>query len=533
MNRFISRANQKLGVRGAAVLLLSITFIGQLVGFLRYKMINANFDDIGPQSTDAFFAAFKIPDFFFFSIAAGALGVAFMPFLADRLEKGNKKGVWDLSNSLMNLLAVIMAVVGVIIFVFADPLLRYIVAPGLARPDVPPEQLQNAITIMRLIAFNPLLFTISGVLTSTQQTFGRFFFFAAAPIFYNLSIIVSIFLFRDSLGLVGLGVGALLGAILQLLIVTFGLIGIGFRWKPSITWSKDFIETLRRLPPRSIDQGMDSINSIAETRFAARLGPSNVSHYENAYILHTAPILLIGTTISTAAFPKLNERLAQGRPDLFRKEFLQILSVIIWIIMPMVVVCYFARGYFARLISAKSSPEIAVLFGLLVVAILFRTIYAMISRWFYSQKDTKTPLFVSLVAIALNILLAYIWSKPQSYGISGLPLAQSVVAAVEVVILFAIMAIRDRKLIDKEFFGSIFKILSATGFCIAAAYMMVSLLPLLVVDRGIITLGVKLGTISLVTFLVYLGVSLIFGLSEARAVIGYAKKIILKPIKTY
>ena len=60
---------------------------------------------------------------------------------------------------------------------------------------------------MRLLAFNPLLFTLSGILTSVQQTMGRFFFFAIAPLFYNVSIIVSIFIFKDNIGLVGLGAG--------------------------------------------------------------------------------------------------------------------------------------------------------------------------------------------------------------------------------------------------------------------------------------------------------------------------------------
>ena len=60
---------------------------------------------------------------------------------------------------------------------------------------------------MRLLAFNPLLFTISGVLTSVQQTMGRFFFYAIAPLFYKLSIIVSIFVFKHNIGLVGLGLG--------------------------------------------------------------------------------------------------------------------------------------------------------------------------------------------------------------------------------------------------------------------------------------------------------------------------------------
>ena len=105
--------------------------IGQLLGFLRTKLVNANFPTTGPNSTDAYFAAFNVPDFFFFTLAAGALGVAFMPVLSDRLYKGDRKGVWELSTSLMNLLAIIMGVVGVIMFVFAEPLIKYLVAPGL------------------------------------------------------------------------------------------------------------------------------------------------------------------------------------------------------------------------------------------------------------------------------------------------------------------------------------------------------------------------------------------------------------------
>jgi len=526
-NKWIRRANKKVGVSGAAALLIAVSLVGQVLGFLRYKIINANFPLVGPESTDAYFAAFKIPDFFYFTIAAGALGVAFMPFLSDRLEKGDRKGVWNLSNSLMNLLAITMAVVGVIIFVFAEPLLKYLVAPGL-----PPEQLHNAVIIMRFVSFNPMLFAISGVLASSQQVFGRFFFYALAPLFYNLSIIVSALVFRGNIGLIGLGLGALIGGILQLLIIALGLVGANYTWRPKIAWrNTDFRKILWQLPPRSIDQGVDSFNSIVETNLATRLGVGNVSYYENAYIMHTTPTLLIGTTISTAAFPRLTERLSQGRPDLFRKEFLQILRAMIWIIVPVVVVTYFARAYFARLIFSNSAPTIAVVFGFFTGAIFFRTIYAIISRWFYAQKDTWTPLYVSLFIIALNIYLAYTLSRPEAYGVAGLAIAQSLVAAAEVLILGVVMVFRDHKLFDAYFWNGIIKIASVAGFSILAAFIMVSLFPLGAEDRGMITLGVKLGAISLVTFGVYLGISLMLDLEEAKAVMVRVKRFILKPIR--
>lgn len=510
-----------------ATLLIGSSFLGQLLGFLRTKLVNANFSAAGPNSTDAYFAAFNIPDFFFFTLAAGALGVAFMPVLADHLHKGDRKGVWELSASLMNLLAIIMAVVAVIILIFAKPLIHYIVAPNLS-----PEQLDNAATIMRLIAFNPLLFTLSGVLTATQQTLGRFFFYAMAPLFYNLSIIASIFIFKDNIGLVGLGVGALIGGVLQLVVVVFGLVGTKFHWRPKIMWgSADFRLILKQLPPRSLDQGIDQLQSIVETNLASRLGERFISFYSNAYTLQTAPVLLIGTAISTAAFPRLNQRLSQGRPDLFRSDFLQILRAMIWITMPLVVICFFARGYLARLIFSKDAPEIAAIFGFLTAAILFRTVYTLISRWFYAQKDTRTPLMVSIFTIGLNIILAVSLSRPSAYGVVGLALAQSIVAMTEVLILSVIMVLRDHELFDSDFFGGCMRIISITGFSVVAGSITVALFPLGANDRGFITLGTKFVLIAAVVFGTHIALSALFGLEEVRPLFYRLKKIILKPIR--
>jgi putative peptidoglycan lipid II flippase len=240
--------------------------------------------------------------------------------------------------------------------------------------------------------------------------------------------------------------------------------------------------------------------------------------------------MLIGTTIATAAFPRLNDRLAQGRRDLFRKDFLHILRAIIWMTVPVVVVCYFARGYLARLIYTQHAPEIAIIFGFFAVAILFRTVYAMVSRWFYAQKDTKTPLYVSLFAIALNVVLAYLLSRPAAYDVAGLAMAQSIVAAAEVIILFIIMMVRDHKLFDKYFWGGLFRILSVTGFTVITAFIMLSVLPLDAGDRGLI-LTTKLAAIALATFATHFAMSVLFDLEEVRPVLTKARQLILTPIK--
>jgi len=527
MNKLLQRANKRMGLGNAAALLVFASMFGQVLGFLRTKLVNANFHALGPNSTDAYFAAFNIPDFFFYTIAAGALGVAFIPVIADHLNSGNKKAASDLTSSLLNLFAIIMAIVGVAIFIFARPLIHYIVAPGLT-----PHQLNNTVIIMRFLAFNPLLFTVSGILTSLQQSVGRFFFYAVAPIFYNLCIIFSIFIFKNNIGLVGLGIGALAGAVVQLIIVMSGLKGIHFKWSPRIFWGrKDLNTVLRNFPARAIDQGIDQIESVVETHYARGIGPGNISYYNNANILMTAPTLLIGSAISTAVFPRLSNRLSQHRPDLFRKDFLMVLRIIIWIVAPVSVISFFCRGYLARLIFANDSSQISIIFGFLTAAIFFTTIYTIISRWFYAQKDTLTPLLVSVFTIILDIILAYKLSRPSSYGVAGLALAQSIVSGLEVIILVLIMVHRDHKLLDKIFWGSVVKTISVTGFSVLTAYIMVSLLPLEIADHGFIVLGTKFALISIVTFTIHITISSLFGLDEPKPILLRLKRLILKPVK--
>jgi len=521
------KPKKRIPLSNVALLLIGSALVSQILGFLRTKLVNANFTAHGPESTGAYFAAFNIPDFFFFTLSAGVLGVAFIPVLTDRMQKGDRKGMWELCSSLLNLLAMIMLVVAIIIFVFARPLIHHLVGPKLS-----PEQLDNAVVIMRFLALNPFLFTLAGILTSVQQTMGRFFFYALAPLFYNVAIIASIYIFRGTeFGLKGLGLGAFVGGVLQLFVVCFGLIGTHFKWYPKIMWrSSDFRMILKQLPPRALDQGMDQVQGIVETNFASRLGTENIAYYNNALTLQSAPTLLIGTAISTAAFPRLAARMSQGRPDLFRRDYLRILRFMIWLTLPVVVVSYFARGYLARLIFANDSQEIALIFGYLTMAIFFRTIYTIISRWFYARKDTRTPLFVSVFTIALNVVLAATLSRHSSYGIAGLALSMSLASAAEVVVLSTIMVYRDRGLLNATFWGGISRIISVSGFSLVAAYLAVSLFPLSRGDLGI-TLGIKLATIALVTMSTHVLISGLFGLDEARPVFTWLKKIMLRPLK--
>ena len=203
----------------------------------------------------------------------------------------------------------------------------------------------------------------------------------------------------------------------------------------------------------------------------------------------------------------------------------------LWLVTPVAIVGYFTRGYLARVIFGDVAPEVALIFGYLIAAIVGRIIYSMLSRYFYAYKDTLTPLYVSIFAIGLNIYLAFTLAKSDSYGVAGLALAQSIVALSEVGILMIVMMIRDRKIFNMYFWSNILKLISVAGFSVLSAFVAISLFPLNLSDKGIVALGSKLFIVGGITFTTHLIVSFIFGLDQAKIVVAKTKEIILKPIR--
>src|SRR3989344_5667756 len=105
MQRLLTRANKTLSVGRSAALLAFLSLITMLLGLFRERLLNANFG-VDSVALDAYRVAFKVPDFMFIVLVSGAFSVTFMPILKARLSTGNKKSAWDLSSSLVNILAI-------------------------------------------------------------------------------------------------------------------------------------------------------------------------------------------------------------------------------------------------------------------------------------------------------------------------------------------------------------------------------------------------------------------------------------------
>ena len=202
-----------------------------------------------------------------------------------------------------------------------------------------------------------------------------------------------------------------------------------------------------------------------------------------------------------------------------------------WIAVPTMIIAFFCRGYLARIIYTKGSPQIALILGFLSVAIFFRIIFALLTRYFYAHKDSTTPLIISVFAIALNIILVFTLAREEAYGVAGLGLAQSITSGTEVLVLGTVIYLRDKKIFTKEFWEYSIKLVSVSGFSMIVAFIMLQILPLLADDAGFFVLGSKLTAIATIVAATHVGVSALFGIKEATDFISKIKKLVLSPVK--
>lgn len=510
--------NKKMTVAYAAAMLAGSGIVSSLLGLLRERLILANFG-LGPE-VDAYRTAFTIPDFMFFILVSGALSVTFIPIFNERMAKGNRKSAWEISSSLINTFAILTFVASILIIIFAEFLVSHVVAPGLDEHTT-----FLAVSMMRIIAINPILFSISSVLTSIQQARGKFFFYAMAPSIYSLAIIFGVLFLAPKFGIMGVSYGVVIGSFLQLMMSVVGLVGLKFNYSAWIyTKNKGLRQVLRVLPTRSLDQGIDYLNVLIETNMASRLGAGMITAYQTAFTLQSVPISLVGVAISTAAFPKMTERLGQNRPDLFKREVQNIIKVIIWLILPTMVVTLFCRGYLVRLLLANGNKTVTTLLALFVGSIGARVLYQILSRIYYAKQDTMTPLYISFFTVGLNILLAITLGRSSSLGIFGLALAQTISAIVEVFILIHFLKKHIEKLIDADTVKQITKmVLVAVANC-AITWLAVKFIPLKASDAGFIIIVPKFMLTVAISLLSYLLMSYFAKIEESKPIIEKAIK---------
>lgn len=495
INGVITKANRRIKISTAATLLATSYFLSGFLGLVRDRLLAAQFGIGG--TLDAYFAAFSIPDLVFYLLVSGALAVTFIPVLTDRIVNYNKRSAWELTSSVLNILAIGTFIASLLIFIFADPLM-WMVAPKFDQ-----SRHEIAVNLTRILAINPFLFSISSVFASMQQAFGRFFFYAMAPVVYNAGIIFGISALSPRFGIYGVALGAVAGATAQMLIQHLGLIGLGYRYQAKIFWkNKGFRRVLRLMIPRSIDEGVEHLSALIERAIASGLAIGSIAAYQYAFNLKNLPITLFGATIATAVFPRITEQAAGTRTDALKKQMVQVTRIMLWLVVPSAGLYIILRGYIVRLLFGFGDPTTASILGWFAGAIIFQSLVRLIARVFYAYQDTRTPLYSSIVALALNIVLAL--TLVQFHGVKGLAMAQSLVACFEAVLLYEMMRRKIGSMVSLRSVLGLAKIVFATSLATYVAYLMVRyVFPVVSGETGFVTLAPKFAAVGSTSLLVY------------------------------
>lgn len=508
----------------AAAIVISFAFLlSRLLGLLRDRLLVAHFG-VGP-TVDAYTAAFRLPELLFTLLVSGAFAVAFIPVATGLIEKDKLKQVRELASILLNWLVLATLGIAAALWIFASPLVTLVV-PGFdqARHDLTVE-------LTRIMLITPALFAVSSVLGGVAQSFGRFVFFALASVFYNLGIIAGVLWLTPSMGITGVAYGVVAGAALQAAVQLCGLVGLGFRYYPKLSFKrKDVREVFSLMIPRTIDQGIDQVHYTVEMIIGSRLSSGSLTALYYANNLKNVPLALLGSSIATAAFPRLAARAAKGAKKELIDGFVDYARLILFLVLPAAALAFLLRGYLVRLIYGFGDPTTADTLGWFAGSIVAEAFFFLVVRMFYALKDTKTPLIVSGSIIAIGAGLSFGLSG--IYGVKGLAMAQSLLAIIEVTILLVILRRKLNGIGLRRIVRAASLMLVATSVMgVSVYYTITYLVPLRGDDVGFMTVGPKVLIIAAVAAVGYLLPAYLMSLNEAKRLLERIWAQVTRPLR--
>src|SRR3989338_4219522 len=406
----------------AAVVLGGASLLSKVLGLVRDRLLTHTF---GACATlDAYYAAFRVPDFLYNLLVLGVLSAAFIPLFSDFFSRDRERA-WEFMNRTITTLCVALAGIAALCILFA-PALMTIIAPGFDG-----EKFDNAVVLTRIMMLSPVLLGISAAVGGALQSLKKFFIYALAPIMYNAGIIVGVLAFVPIFGIRGLAIGVVLGALLHLLIQLPTLVSSGFR--PHVVWGwhhADVRSLMRLTGPRMIALAAAQINIVILTVFASTLGDGAVAVFDLANNIQSFPIGIIAISFAVAAFPIMSEFAAADNPDGLAKTLGSTLRLVCAWILPVAVLFFVLRAQWVRIILGSGAFDwnatiaTADALGFFSLGMLGQSLVHVLARGFYAIKDTRTPAIIGLSSVVLGIILAF--ALKGSLGVSGLALAGGV-----------------------------------------------------------------------------------------------------------
>ena len=416
-------------VTKAAGVVSSATLLSRIFGYIR-DMVIAAFFGAGFYS-DAFIAAFRIPNLIRRLFGEGSLSISFVPVFTQYLTDKGKDEAFEMARSAIKLLSILLVVITVLGIVFSPWIVR-IFAPGFIGS---PEKFTLAVVLTRIMF--PYIFFICLVALSMGilNVLGHFAAPALAPVFLNIAMILSVFIISifstDLTNLVyGLAFGVVIGGFLQLALQVPFLIKKRFYfWKKSGIWHPGLKRIVLLFFPAIFGSAVYQINTLVITLLASIQSEGSISYLYYADRLVQFPLGIFAIAAATAMLPSLSRQAAVKDITAVRDSFAYTLKLVFFVSIPAmvglivlrqpVVALLFERGAFgseATLLTANAVLYYSI--GLWAVSGVRIVVFT-----FYALEDTKTPVYTAVISIIANILLGVILMGPM--GHAGLALALS------------------------------------------------------------------------------------------------------------
>ena len=506
-------------LRNFSVVMIAFV-LSRVLGLLRDVVIAARFDQ---TERDAYYAAFRIPDTIFLLVVGGAVSSAFIPVFSAQRAQGKDAAAWRLASTLINLSIILVSLFGIVAALLAPQIIGGLIAPGYTG-----EKLQLTINLTIVLMLSPLFMGLGAWAQGILNAEHRFVLSAFAPIFYNLGIIVGALFFAPYIGPVGLAWGVVLGAILHIATQVPGLLRLGMKYQLRLNLRDAGTgEVLRLIGPRVVGQIAFQANFIIITSFASsNSGWVNAVNY--AFTLMMLPFGVFALSLSTVVFPTLAEQFGRREVAQMRVTvwggvrllvFLSAVSSVFLLVMrePIVRLLY-QRNKF----TASDTAQVADALLYFSLGLISYAVVEVLTRSFYAMHDTRTPVVIALITVAVNFLCCLLFVGPLGQG--GLALALVLSTTAELLILLLTIRRRFSRLdpqnaaVQQDERRAISGALKSIGAAAVVGLLLQGYLSFLapIFPAGLFGQLLSMSGAGLLAVVAYLALSLLLGNAEAR-----------------
>lgn len=376
----------------------------QILALIRDKIFAYTFGT--GRELDIYYAAFKIPDFLFVTIASLVSMTVLIPYFTREYNR-DKAEARIFLDSIFTVFFWMLIISALITF-FLIPKLSHYVAPGFNATDR-----LLFIKLSRVLLLSPLFLGLSGHIASIVQSFKKFLVYALSPLLYNIGIIFGTLVLFPRFGLVGLAIGVIIGSIFHFAIQWPTVVATGYapRLIRKVNWLK-VREVLLVSVPRTLTLGSAQLAAIFLTRFASLLTVGSIAVYTFSFNLQSVPLSIIGVSFSMAAFPTLTALFAGGKRESFTRELSGAAIQIIFWSLPATALFIVLRAQIVRTILGAgqfdwtSTRLVAAALAIFSISLVAQGLVFLFVRGYYATGRTKAPLYSNIVSAVIIVALA-------------------------------------------------------------------------------------------------------------------------------